>query len=106
MLVVNRGRKLLASPASTHYLATTLSPSWKLLPLGAEYTAPLVEFRRHDNTACHRPVVGSASKAEGWIYLLITGTTLPYNNLHRNYIPAAHPVSPLDPNGRAFLKTR
>lgn len=44
--------------------------------------------------------------AKGWIYLLITSTTLPYNNLHRNYVPAAHPVSSLDPNGRAFLKTR
>ena len=44
--------------------------------------------------------------AQGWIYLLITSTTLPYNNLHRNYVPAAHPVSPLDLDGRAFLKTR
>jgi hypothetical protein len=44
--------------------------------------------------------------AKGWIYLLITSTTLPYNNLHRNYVPAAHPVSSLDLNGRAFLKTR
>jgi hypothetical protein len=28
----------------------------------------------------------------GWIYLLITSTSVPYNNLNRNYVPAAHPV--------------
>jgi hypothetical protein len=37
---------------------------------------------------------------QGWIYLLITSTALPYNNLYRNYVPAAHPVSPLDLKGR------
>jgi len=43
---------------------------------------------------------------QGWIYLLITSTALPYNNLYRNYVPAAHPVRPLDLKGRAFLKAR